>query len=95
MSELEDNQEMIFICEMVLQNPKAGTIITFQRDVNASGEVISTQSASIDATSTKNFNLFPDSGNYAVVGNTVGLGGIDAMEGSYNINGTDVTFTIT
>ena len=51
-TELEDNQEYIFICEMVVENPPNGVITTFQRDVDEEGNVTSTQTASIAATST-------------------------------------------
>jgi hypothetical protein len=51
-TELEDNQEMIFICEMVVQNPVQNTIVSFQRDIDSNGNVISTQTASITAENT-------------------------------------------
>lgn len=51
-TESEDNQEYIFICEFEVQNPPNGVITSFQRDVDAEGNVISTQTAEIAANST-------------------------------------------
>jgi hypothetical protein len=72
-TELEDNQEMIFICEMVLQNPPNGVISTFQRDVDSNGNVISTQTASIAATSTRAYYIVASSGVCTLTGTDVTL----------------------
>jgi len=48
-NEIEDSVEMIFICEMVVQNPPNGTIVGFQRGLDAEGNVISTQTAEVAA----------------------------------------------
>jgi hypothetical protein len=68
-----NNQEMIFICEMVLQNPPTGVVSTFQRDVDSNGNVISTQTASIAATSTRAYYVAANSGSYVVTGTDVTL----------------------
>lgn len=93
MSEIDDNLEYIFVCEMVLQNPPKGSITTFQRLVDGNGNVTSTQTASIAATATKNWNIVLESGSYTVTGEGVGLGGqyaLAAASGSYAVTGTDV-----
>lgn len=72
-TELEDNQEMIFICEFVVQNPPDGTITTFQRGVDSNGNVISTQTASITASSTRAYFIAASSGAYALTGTDVTL----------------------
>lgn len=94
-TETEDNQEYIFICEMVLQNPPKGTITTFQRLVDGEGNVTSTQTATIAATSTKNWNLIPENGSYTLTGEAISLGGQYAMtaaNGALTLAGTDVNF---
>lgn len=51
-TELEDNQEMVFICEMVVQNPAQNTIVSFQNIIDGDGNTVSTQTASVAATVT-------------------------------------------
>jgi hypothetical protein len=51
-TELEDNQEMIFICEMVVQNPVQNTIVSFQKSIDSNGYTVGTQTASVAVTAT-------------------------------------------
>lgn len=97
MSEVDDNLEMIFIAEMIVQRPPKGSITTFQRLVDGLGNVTSTQTASMDATSTKNFNITPENGGFVLTGTSVNIvtQGLTADSGSYVTNGTDLTLTVT
>jgi len=72
-TEAEDLVEYIFVAELVLQQPPNGSLISFQRDIDGDGNVISTQTASIEATATKNWNIVLDSGSYTLTGTDVTL----------------------